>query len=195
MVYVPLFLLIAFTNLSGFYINLPIGALCAVFLVAIKIPDRMEHSRKKIDTVLSTLSQLDLAGFFLFAPCAIMFLMAIEWGGTTYPWQSATIIGLFCGAGGMFIPFVFWEYRVGDKAMFPYSMLRIRVVWSSCLVIGFFFGCVLTTSYYLPIYFQAVKGKSPTMSGVYILPTILSQMLLAIVSGVLGEFSCFKSIP
>ena len=77
---------------------------------------------------------------------------------------------------------------MGDKAMFPYSMMRIRVVWSTCLATSFFFGCMLTTSYYLPIYFQAVKGKSPTISGVYMLPTILSQMLMAIVAGVLGEF-------
>src|SRR5208282_4029365 len=157
----------------------------AVFLLLMKIPDRVERSGTKRATVLSTLSKLDLVGFFLFAPLAIMFLMAVEWGGTNYAWQSATIIGLFCGAGGIFIIFAVWEYRKGDKAMFPYSMLRRRVVWSSCLVIGFFFGHLLTISYYLPIYFQAVKGVSPALSGVYILPGILSQMMMAIISGFL----------
>ena len=96
-------------------------------------------------------------------------------------------MGSECGAGVTFIIFLVWEHRVGDEAMFPYSMVRKREVWSSCLVIGFFFGSLLTFSYYLPIYFQAVKGASPTMSGVYILPGILSQMLMAVVSGVLGE--------
>lgn len=194
MVYVlDLFSLAAPTNISGFYINLPIGGICAVFLLVIKIPSRLKESDGKKATVLSTLSSLDLFGFFLFAPFAIMFLLALEWGGTKYAWQSAMIIGLFCGAGGTLIIFVFWEYRAGDEAMFPYPMLRKTVVWSSCLVNGFVFGCVLTSSYYLPIYFQAVKGVSPFLSGVYVLPGILGQMLMAIVSGVLGESSSYKS--
>jgi hypothetical protein len=39
-------------------------------------------------------------------------------------------------------------------------------------------------NYYLPIYFQAVRGATPTMSGVDLLPSILSQMIFAIVSGI-----------
>ena len=39
-------------------------------------------------------------------------------------------------------------------------------------------------NYYLPIYFQAVRGASPTMSGVDLLPSIISQMIFAIVSGI-----------
>lgn len=48
-------------------------------------------------------------------------------------------------------------------------------------------GTVMCTSYYLPIYFQAVKGVTPTLSGVYLLPSILSQLMLAVISGALGK--------
>jgi len=119
--------------------------------------------------------------------------MALEWGGTEYPWDSATIIGLFHGAGGTLVLFAAWEYHVGDEAMVPYSMLRKRVVWSSCLTSGFTVGCMFTYSYYLPIYFQAVKEASPALSGVYVLPGILSQLMMVVISGVLGEFSSFKT--
>jgi hypothetical protein len=132
---------------------------------------------------------LDLGGFVLFASFAIMFVLALEWGGTQYPWKSATIIGLFCGAGGMLAIFAAWEYHVGDGAMIPYSIVRRRIIWCSCLVIAFFFGSLFVFSYYLPIYFQAVKGVAPALSGVYILPGILGQMLTATVSGVLGKAS------
>ncbi|KAL3426835.1 efflux pump [Phlyctema vagabunda] len=168
-----------------FYINLPIGAVSAIFLLLIKIPDRMSKAKRKEATWKQVLGKLDLGGFVLFAPFATMFLMALQWGGSEYPWKSATIIGLFCGAGGMLAIFAAWESYVGDEAMIPYSVVRKKVVWSSCLVIGFFFGSVLVHTYYLPIYFQAVRGTSPTMSGVDVLPGILSQMLLAVVSGVL----------
>jgi hypothetical protein len=50
----------------------------------------------------------------------------------------------------------------------------------------FLFGGLMTFSYYLPIYFQAVRGATPTLSGVYTLPVILSQMVFAILSGYLG---------
>jgi hypothetical protein len=192
MVYVPSFPPFAFTDSSGFYINLPIGALSAIFLFLINIPDSLNKAKVKNAKVLSTLSKLDLVGFFLFTPFTIMFLLALEWGGIEYPWDSATIFGLFCGAGVILVIFATWEHHVGDEAMVPFSMLRKRVVWSSCLVAGFFSGCMFTSSYYLPIYFQAVKGVSPVLSGVYVLPSILSQMIMAVVSGVLGEFSGFQ---
>jgi hypothetical protein len=50
----------------------------------------------------------------------------------------------------------------------------------------FLFGTVTVASYYFPIYFQAVKGAGPAMSGVYILPSIFSQLALVIISGWLG---------
>lgn len=115
--------------------------------------------------------------------------MTLEWGGTKYPWHSATIIELFCGAGSTLLVFEASVYHIGDEAMIPYSIFRKRVVWSSCSVIASFFGCLLTYSFYLSIYFQAVKGVSPALSGAYVLPGILRQMMLAVISGVLGEFS------
>ncbi|KAF2425518.1 efflux pump [Tothia fuscella] len=166
-----------------FYINLPIGGVISAFLLMIRIPDRVEHSSKSSSTAL--MKKLDLAGFLIFAPSSVMFLMALQWGGTQYPWNSATIIGLFSGSGVSFIVFVLWEYRVGDDAMVPLSIIRQQVVWSACLFIAFFFGAIVAFSYYMPIYFQVVRGVSPTLSGVYLLPSILSQMVLAVVSGLL----------
>ncbi len=144
-------------------------------------------------TILMTLENLDVLGFTLFAPAAIQFLLALEWGGTRYAWESATIIGLFGGAAGTFCVFLVWEYRRGDAAMIPFSMVRRRIVWCSCSVTFLFMGSTMITSYYMPIYFQAVRNATPTMSGVYILPAILSQILFATVSGVLGM--CPSPIP
>lgn len=170
------------STLSGFYINLPVGGLVAVLLVFISIPEQIPKP-KGLKTVTTVLRQLDLIGFVLFAPAAIMFLLALQYGGSTYPWNSATIIGLFCGAGVTFIIFMIWESRVGDRAMIPYSILTIRTVWASCVTYGFLASLLICGSYYLPIYFQAINNRSPMGSGVDILPSIISQMLSAILSG------------
>jgi hypothetical protein len=182
------------TDFTGFYINLPIGGFAALLLFVIHIPDRLIKDGNEKKTAKSVLAQLDLVGFSLFAPFTVMMLMALQWGGQKYPWSSPMIIGLFCGGAGALLAFIAWEYHVGDKAMIPFSVIRKRVVWSSCLVMALFFGALLVFSYYLPIYFQTVKGVSPTLSGVYILPSVLSQIITATLSGVLGKLSS-HSLP
>jgi hypothetical protein len=139
-------------------------------------------------SVIHTLpAKLDLIGFVLFAPAAIQLLLAVQYGGLTFAWNSAQIIGLFCGAGSTFIAFLAWEYYKGDAAMIPFSMARRRTVWASCLTNGFFMGQLFCVSYYLPIYFQGVKGVSPTMSGVYVLSSVIPHVITALSSGMLGE--------
>ena len=149
------------------------------------IPDLIDKTQDQAN-IMTILGRLDLFGFALFVPTAVQFLLALEWGGSRYVWDSATIIGLFCGAAGMFCVFLTWEYRRGDSAMIPFSMVRQKIVWCSCLVIFLFMGSMIITSYYMPIYFQTLRNATPTMSGVYILPAILSQILFSTVSGVLG---------
>ncbi|OBR06534.1 Efflux pump [Colletotrichum higginsianum IMI 349063] len=169
-----------------FYVNLPIGALAAVLLLTIRIPDHRSPEIASRQTRLKTIvSKLDLTGFLFFAGFAVMIELALSWGGSDYPWNSPTVIGLFCGAGVSLAIFVAWEHRVGDDAMIPGSVACRREVWSASLYLGFFSGALLCFSYYMPIYFQAVKGASALMSGVYLLSGILPQLVMAILSGAL----------
>lgn len=133
------------------------------------------------------MTKLDMIGFGIFAPSVIQLLLALEWGGNNYAWNSATIIGLFCGAGCMFIIFLLWERYKGEEAMIPLSLLRNRVVGIICCVAFFFFAMMQLVTYYLPIYFQAVRGDSPMISGVHLLPSILSQLLAILFSGAAGQ--------
>ncbi|KAL2871247.1 MDR family MFS transporter [Aspergillus lucknowensis] len=169
-----------------FYINLPIGGLVAALLVFITIPD--ETRKPKAKTVAPTMHrELDLIGFALFAPAAIMLLLALQYGGNQFAWDSSEVIGLFVGAGATFVVFVFWERYKGDNAMIPPSIMAKRVVWASCLFFGFLMSLLYVVTYYLPIYFQAAKGVSPMMSGVYLLPTIIAQLIAAGLSGFLVQ--------
>ncbi|KAK0120299.1 hypothetical protein ONS95_011705 [Cadophora gregata] len=168
-----------------FYINLPMGAVVALCLLLIRIPDiRDDPSAKPKHTFKSLFHDLDLTGFSIFAPTVVMFLLALQWGGVSYPWKSATVIGLFCGSAGLLVVFLFWENKQGDEAMIPLAMIRKRVVWSASLSTFFLYGSLLGQAYYLAIYFQAVRGLSPSLSGAYALPGILSQVVFAGVSGV-----------
>ncbi|KAL4982879.1 major facilitator superfamily domain-containing protein [Aspergillus falconensis] len=167
-----------------FYINLPIGGLVAILLVFTRIPEQ----RKKAPalSVLKTLHRtLDLVGFALFAPAAIMFLLALEYGGNEYPWNSSRVIGLFVGAGATALVFLGWEYYKGKEAMIPFHLLTVRIAYASYLSTGMIFGLTMAIAYYVPIYFQAVRDDSALMSGVNLLPYILGQVVAAVLAGIL----------
>lgn len=166
-----------------FYINLPIGGLTSAILLIIRFPPY--KARKTSWTVRDIIKDFDLLGFSIFAPACIMLLLALQWGGIKYAWSSATVIGLICGSVGAFCAFSFWEYHHGESAMIPFSLVRQRVVYSSLVTTICQFGGLIIMSYYLPLWFQAVKGDSPTMSAVDTLPTFLSQILFAVLSGVI----------
>jgi hypothetical protein len=104
------------------------------------------------------------------------------------------VIGLFVGAAATFAIFLWWEHRYGDDALLPFSMLRMRVIYSASTTMFFFMGVMLTPYYYLPIYFQTIKGDSPLMSGVHILPSILSQVIVTMSTGTLSKSSFCLSL-
>lgn len=173
--------------LPGFFINLPIGALVAILLFLVSIPDLTVKPPFSLALVRKVLPELDLFGFALFAPAAVMFLLAIQFGGdNSHSWGSSTVIGLFCGAGVTAILFILWEIRRGDRAMIPGSIVKQRIVWTSTGFSAFLMAGIFTMSYYLPVYFQAVKGVGPTMSGVYLLPSIIVGLIFVLISGAAG---------
>ncbi|KAL4757869.1 MDR family MFS transporter [Aspergillus foveolatus] len=167
-----------------FYINLPIGGLVAILLFFTRVPE--QRRKPPALSVLPTLHKtLDLVGFVLFAPAAIMFLLALEYGGNEYPWSSSRVIGLFVGAGATALVFLGWEYRKGKEAMIPFHLLTIRIAYTSYIATGVMFGLTMAIAYYVPIYFQAVRDDSALMSGVNFLPYVLGQLVAAVITGVL----------
>ncbi|KAK6212363.1 hypothetical protein LQW54_005316 [Pestalotiopsis sp. IQ-011] len=168
---------------ARFYINLPIGGALGVILMFLTIPDLTIKEPFSLALVRKTIPELDLVGFGLFAPAAIMFLLALQWGGNAYSWNSSVVIGLFVGAGITAIIFAFWERRRGDRAMIPGPVVSHRVVWISGINGMALMGIILTAAQYMPLYFQGVRGEAPAMSGVDMLPSILSQLFGVIISG------------
>lgn len=150
------------------------------------MPELTVKPQFSLSLIRKTIPELDLFGFFLFVPAAVMLLLALQFGGNMFAWNSATIIGLFCGAGAMAIVFILWERHMGEGAMIPGSIVTHRVLYSSAFQGSFLMGTVYAASAYLPIYFQAVKGDGPTISGVNLLPGILTQLFAVVFTGFLG---------
>ncbi|KAK3329998.1 major facilitator superfamily domain-containing protein [Apodospora peruviana] len=166
----------------SFYINVPIGAVVALAITLLPIPEQTPK-----EPPLSVLPQLhhhlDLVGFVLFAPAVIQLLLALQYAGNQFPWNSSQVIGLFCGSAATCAVWFLWNGRKGDAALLPPAMVSRRTVWTAAVFNAFQMAAIYGVLYYLPIYFQAVKDTSPVLSGVYIMPTFLTQLLMAGISG------------
>ncbi|PNP56787.1 hypothetical protein THARTR1_03483 [Trichoderma harzianum] len=70
--------------------------------------------------------------------------------------------------------------------MLPMSILVNRTVAFSSLTLAFAYGAIFSVVYYLPEWFQVVKGAGPIRSGVMSLPTFIPQIAAALLSGALA---------
>lgn len=164
-----------------FYINLPIGGLSiAVIVFFLRVPKKSDLSGT---SVLDRIKQLDLIGASLLIPAIICLLLALQWGGNKYPWNNSRIIGLFVGFGLLVILFAASQLYLGEKATLPPHILKKRTVLAASLFALFFGGAFFLLVYYVPIYFQSVKGSSAMKSGIQLLPLMLATVVSSVAIG------------
>lgn len=175
----------AFTDGPGwpwcFYINLPLGAITIlVILFFFKSPTRKAEQKVPIK---QQVIQLDLGGTCLFIIDVVVVLLALQWGGSTYAWSSWRIILLFVLFGVITIVFLGLQWYMGDNATVPFRIISQRSVASAC-TFGFLLGSAFfILIYWVPIWFQAVKGASALKSGIYCLPMVLALVIANAITG------------
>ncbi|OTA99368.1 hypothetical protein M426DRAFT_76399 [Hypoxylon sp. CI-4A] len=166
-----------------FYINLPVGAVSLVVnALVLHLPNQKLDSRA--EGWLGKVKQLDPIGNLLFFPGIVCLVLTLQWGGTKYPWNNARIIVLLVLCGVLCLAFVFVQIWKQEDATVPPRIMKQRSIAAS-VWFGFFFGSgMMVLVYYLPIWFQAVKGASAIHSGIMLLPLILSVVFSSISSGI-----------
>ena len=158
----------------------PVGAITFVCFILFFHPAKRTQAE---GSFLKRLLALDLLGNVFIITCITMLLLALQWGGTTYAWNSSRIIGLLIGAGVEFLIFLGWQKYRGDKALVPLSMLVQRTVAASFGMSFFISATILVHAYYLPYWFQVVRFQTPIKSGVDVVPYVGSTFVLSMVSG------------
>ncbi|KAJ7152947.1 major facilitator superfamily domain-containing protein [Mycena filopes] len=164
-----------------FYINLPIGA---VTLIVIVLFFTAPGTRSTTEMTLGErIQQFDPWGTVIFVPSIICLLLALQWGGSKYPWSDGRIIALFVLFGVFISVFIGIQIWKQDMATVPPRILKQRSILA-----GSFFSLSLGSSffilvYFLPIWFQAIKGVSAVKSGIDNLPMILSLVVASLIAG------------
>lgn len=159
-----------------FWIFLPLGGAVAAITLFIAIPE--QTSKSPYAVVVSQLGhKLDPVGFILFACLTTMLNLALTWGGSSMAWSSPTIIGLLCGTAGLTLGFAVWVRWYGEDAMIPIKSLSRRSVAIGSVVMFLQGGATQMIPYFLPFWFQAIRGDSPLTSAIHMLPSVLSNIV------------------
>ncbi|RAH47378.1 MFS general substrate transporter-like protein [Aspergillus brunneoviolaceus CBS 621.78] len=172
-----------------FYLNLPIGGLGLGLLILF-----LQINYNRAMSIGAKLKRLDYLGNLLLVGAIVSILIALSWGGTRYPWSSGHVLApLIIGLVGS--P-AFVLYQATPFVEEPTTPLRLFSNRTSIIAFfnTFMHGLLsFWILYMLPVYFQAVLQSSPERSGVQLLPTVISMIPVAGVSGaILSKTSNYK---
>ncbi|RAH72996.1 MFS general substrate transporter [Aspergillus aculeatinus CBS 121060] len=163
-----------------FYINLPLITLGLTLMILFTrlqpLPVSQQHKPGGID----------FGGILLFTGGITSVLIPVTWGGVMYAWSSwHTLTPLLTGIAAL-VCFVTYEgFYVPANPVISLALFRTRSLlagYIGTMTHGLILSCGL---YYLPFYFQAVKGYTPIISGVALFPVTFTVVPGAMATGIL----------
>jgi MFS family permease len=161
-----------------FWINLPV---CAISFVLLLLFLDVHNPRTKLGEGLMA---VDWCGTLSILAVTLLLLLGLDFGGTTFPWDSPKVIGLIVFGTLMIGVFLFSEKRL---ARYPLMLLSMFENWSNnaTFLLAFAHSMVaIGVEYYLPLYFQSVKRASPIHSGILMLPMMVTTAAVDITVGI-----------
>jgi EmrB/QacA subfamily drug resistance transporter len=167
-----------------FFINIPIGiAALIITSAALKLPvKRREHS-------------IDYTGAGVIVAAVSCLLLYLDWRGPDHGWADALGLVLLAASIALVFAFVAVERRAAE----PIIPLRLfsNAIFRVGNIFGFLSGIVLFgTIIFLPLYLQAVKGYSPTTSGLALLPAVVGIFATSISAGqMISKTGRYKIYP
>ncbi|UNI21921.1 hypothetical protein JDV02_007866 [Purpureocillium takamizusanense] len=162
-----------------FYMNLPIGAVAFIFLFFFLNP---ATKPQQPTTTKEKILRLDPLGTFFFIPSTVSLILALQWGGSTYPWSNWRIILLFVVAGVLGLAFAAVQVKMPQSATLPVRIIGQRSILAGTFFMLFLAGGMIASVYYIPLWFQTTHGVDPVKSGIYTIPLVLSLVVAGIVS-------------
>ncbi|KAJ7911353.1 ABC transporter [Mycena leptocephala] len=169
-----------------FFINLPVGGVsiaAVTFLLKAAPPLGSDPTKRSWTDIMKQVVRMDFVGATLVAGTITSLVLALQWGGNTKPWDDKAVIVCFVMAGFLTGVFLAWEIYLGERAMTPTAIVHSRSIYA--ILAYCFLGrfSLLIFSYYIPIFYQAVRHHSATKSGIDLLPFMLGLVITIISSG------------
>ncbi|KAF4969962.1 hypothetical protein FSARC_2915 [Fusarium sarcochroum] len=159
-----------------------LGAMMAL-IISFYYPTSLGVPPNGDKTLKEKLKSLGLKSAVVLAGTLVCLFLALQWGGSVYPWSDSRVWGCLLGFGLLLILFVVIQIRQKEDALIRPSVISRRSVLLGCIFSALYQGGMTTQSYHLPFYFQAVKGTDPQTSGVDILPHGVTVTVATLIIG------------
>ncbi len=131
------------------------------------------------------LAKIDWIGSVIFVASTTGFLIPLSWGGVSYPWTSwRTYVPLSVSALGLILLYVYEEH-VATYPIIRTSIFKNRNAAAAYIGVVIHGMVVVGSLYYLPLYYEAVQGLSPILSGVALFPETFTVAPGAFIVGTL----------
>lgn len=167
-----------------FWINLPLGAFAMVIL---------NKPLKKLSTVRRN-HRIDAAGAVLLIAATSLLMLAFNWGGGTYPWLSAQILGLVAASAVLWVLFALRLLSAAEP-LISLEVLANPIVRAGTSAMFLSQAAYVGLSVYLPVYLQSYVGLSVSDSGLALLGLLLGTVAGAMTSGrLVARFVHYKRI-
>jgi EmrB/QacA subfamily drug resistance transporter len=156
-----------------FYINIPLGLL-ALGVIWATMPLIVHHkgARKPIDYL----------GAFLLGATLVPFLLALVWGGSTYPWDATVMKVLYAIAIAALAGFIVVEERAQDPVL-PLALFKVRAFSTSVAVVFLTAVAMFGSIIFLPLFAQQVIGDTATGAGLVLTPLMLGLVVMSALTG------------
>ncbi|KAF5017867.1 hypothetical protein F66182_10162 [Fusarium sp. NRRL 66182] len=138
-------------------------------------------------SITSNIERLDWVGMALVVSAINILVLPLSWAGSLFPWASwQTLVPLLLGVL-LLVTFVFYESKPAAPIM-PHRLFHSRTA-NLTLLGGFIHGAILVSLLqYLPMIYQAVYLKTAIQSAVFLLPTSIVSVVIAVVSMMMVPF-------
>jgi EmrB/QacA subfamily drug resistance transporter len=155
---------------SIFYLILPACA-AALILTYAAVGESSSPRGRKLDLTGQVLAIVAIGGL------AFAVIEGSHWGWTSPPILGIATLALAAGAA-----FFLVEARL-ERAMVPLDLFRNRVFSSALSIAGLMTFGMYALLFLVPLYFQTVRGESPFLAGLQMLPMSISFVLVSQLTG------------
>jgi EmrB/QacA subfamily drug resistance transporter len=156
-----------------FWINVPLGV--AGSLLSLRL----------LPETYGGAARLDLPGVALVTAGVVSLVWGLARTGQA-GWGSAEVIAALAGGAALLAGFFGWEARAAEP-MLPLRLLRIRT-FAAGNATGFLMtGSTFAAAFLITQYFQFALGYSPLVTGLRLLPWLVTPMLISPVAGALSD--------
>ncbi|MGF6887692.1 EmrB/QacA subfamily drug resistance transporter [Nocardia sp. GAS34] len=167
-----------------FLVNVPIGIIAlGVVTKVLNVPHQRQNHK------------VDYWGAIALTICVVPLLIVAE-QGRAWGWgTNKAIICYAIGAIGLIL-FVFIEYLMKDAALIPLRLFK-NSTFSIVIAGGFIVGVAMFGAISMvPLYWQVVRGYSPTKAGLLMLPLVAGIMIGSLISGQITRYTGrYKYLP